>query len=305
MQFIRTYPIISGVVAYVAGVGAVVAYKSGGPQQQLEAGPGKSASAQDMSHGNPTFQANVAHVYDTAAATYDDDIGKEEAVMGIPLFRRWLLRQAQGNVLEVGAGTGRNIQYYRPCPKRQRDDTGCVKSVTMLDPSLPMLGVAARTAQQVWGPPSSPAATVQWRTQVGSSEALPVRAGSYDAVLSTFTLCSVQDLQPALTEMWRAVAPGGVLCLLEHGRSPTWDWLNGRLDAAAPAHAHKWGCWYNRDLQRAIEAFAEHSAATVQHHSTWHFGTTQVWVLRKPAATGDELASLPADLASQSDTRAQ
>lgn len=154
----------------------------------------------------------------------------------------------------------------------------------MLDPSLPMLSVAARTARQVWGPPSSPAAAVQWRTQVGSSEALPVRAGSYDAVLSTFTLCSVQDLQPALAEMWRAVAPGGVLCLLEHGRSPTWEWLNRRLDAAAPAHAHRWGCWYNRDLQRAIQEFAEHSAATVQHQSTWHFGTTHVWVLRKPGA---------------------
>lgn len=117
MQFIRAHPIISGAVAYVAGVGAVVAYKSSGPlQPQQEAGAGRSTPAQDMSHGNPSLQANVAHVYDTAAASYDDDIGKEEAVMGIPLFRRWLLRQAQGNVLEVGAGTGRNIQYYQPCP---------------------------------------------------------------------------------------------------------------------------------------------------------------------------------------------
>ena len=56
--------------------------------------------------------ADVSDRYDEAAKTFDQDIDLAETLMGIGRLRRRLARRAHGDVLEVSAGTGRNLDYY-------------------------------------------------------------------------------------------------------------------------------------------------------------------------------------------------
>jgi SAM-dependent methyltransferase len=72
-------------------------------------------------------------IWSSLAAVYDDGVGREEWFVGMPLLRRYLVRQAAGTVLEVSAGTGRNLQYYGDA----------VTAALVCDKSPEMLAVAA------------------------------------------------------------------------------------------------------------------------------------------------------------------
>lgn len=107
-----------------------------------------------------------------------------------------------GSILEIGAGTGLNARHY-PAGAR----------VFAIEPSEGM----RRRAEERLRDPSIRAAI---RVEDGRVEALPFDAGSFDAVVLTFVLCSVKDLRGALTEIRRVLRPGGVLRLVEHVKSP-------------------------------------------------------------------------------------
>ncbi len=71
-----------------------------------------------------------------------------------------------------------------------------------------------------------------------SSEGLPFEEGTFDCAVSTFTLCSIEDVGQALGEVYRVLKPGGKFLFLEHGLSPEpniqkWqrrlNWLEMRL----------------------------------------------------------------------------
>ena len=64
------------------------------------------------------------------ADKYDTAVGSEEWSMGYPLLRKWLLNHASGDVLEISAGTGRNLPHY---------SMGKLKSLTLCDLSELML----------------------------------------------------------------------------------------------------------------------------------------------------------------------
>lgn len=74
------------------------------------------------------------NVFDRIAGDYDAKINLDETLMGIGLMRRWLVRQAGGDVLEVSCGTGRNLPYYL--------HTANMTSLTLSDASRPMLAQA-------------------------------------------------------------------------------------------------------------------------------------------------------------------
>lgn len=116
--------------------------------------------------------------------------------------RSRIVPQAEGDVLELGCGGGINMQFYDPAR---------IKSFSGLDPS-PALLDASNAAAQAKG------MTVDIRAGIG--EAMPFADASFDTVLVTFTLCSVQEQHQVLHEMRRVLRPGGKALFLEHGSAP-------------------------------------------------------------------------------------
>ena len=111
------------------------------------------------------------------------------------------LEPVYGSVLEVGFGTGLNLPYY---PQR-------VTNLTVIDPERMLPDrVAKRIAEA-----SMPVEQVS----LDASSGLPFDAGTFDSIVTTFTLCSIANVAPALAEIRRVLKPEGRYVFLEHGRS--------------------------------------------------------------------------------------
>jgi SAM-dependent methyltransferase len=142
---------------------------------------------------------------------------------------------AEGEVLEVGFGTGRNLRLY----------PSAVKSVTGLDP-LVTDGVAAVDARVA----EAPFPVI--RTALPADGALPFDAGRFDCVVTTWTLCSIPDAAAALREMRRVLKPGGRYLFIEHGkaeRESTARWQD-RLNPLWCRISD--GCNINRPIDRIV-----------------------------------------------------
>ena len=136
------------------------------------------------------------HVF---AAIYDRMLGKTERA-GLGEHRRALLASASGDVLEIGGGTGANLQYY--------GDT--VRSLTIVEPEKPMLRRLEQHIEQ---------SGRQAKALRAPAEDLPFNDASFDVVVSTLVLCTVDDVPRALRELRRVLRPGGKLLFIEHVRS--------------------------------------------------------------------------------------
>lgn len=168
-----------------------------------------------------------AATFQKIAYAYDEQIEKDEMVMGIKLLRRALLYfHAKGDLLEVGAGTGRNLGYY----------PSDVKKVVLTDSSDKML----LKAKEKLG---SMSIGDKGKYQVLEADAahLSFPDDSFDTVVDTFGLCSFDDPVAVLKELQRVCKPDGSILLLEHGRSKSYEGLTGYLDKHAERHAKNWG----------------------------------------------------------------
>ncbi|MEM9161885.1 MAG: class I SAM-dependent methyltransferase [Cyanobacteria bacterium P01_F01_bin.4] len=148
-------------------------------------------------------------------------------------YRRDLLSTVQGNVLEIGFGTGLNLSHY----------PASVEALTVVDPNPGCNAIAARRIQ------ASPM-TVDVRLLSG--ECLPFAEASFDSVVSTWTLCSIPKVGQALQEICRVLKPGGRLFFIEHGLSPESDirtWQN-RLTPLQKRIAD--GCHLNRPIKDLV-----------------------------------------------------
>jgi ubiquinone/menaquinone biosynthesis C-methylase UbiE len=158
---------------------------------------------------------------------YDATLALAERT-GLRRWREWLCVGAHGRVLDLGAGTGRNLPLL---------PSGAVG----VDPAHDSLRRARRRA---------PAA----RLVQARAEALPFRAGAFDTVVSGLVFCSVDDPRAGLHEAGRVLGPGGTLRMLEHVRSEgPWrariqDWLQPAWTRLAG------GCRPNRETERAVLA---------------------------------------------------
>jgi ubiquinone/menaquinone biosynthesis C-methylase UbiE len=116
-------------------------------------------------------------------------------------YRQRVVAAAEGQVLEVGIGSGLNLPFYG----------ANVSRVLGLEPSPELIAMAERAARQV----SLPTILLE-----GSAEQIPLENRSVDSIVMTWVGCSIPDIGSALQEMRRVLRPGGRLLFVEHGRSP-------------------------------------------------------------------------------------
>lgn len=246
-----------GVLAYGLGASATYTYITLGKSRKAPVPDPCGCGEHD---GHVTQEQRLA-AYAKRAKDYDRLIGRDETFMGITLLRRALCRHARGDVLEVGAGTSRNLEYV------QYYGDG-IKSVTLSDASPQMLEQARLKAGAGAGADGGEGPRLRFQ-QAKASDLSVFPDASFDTVIDSFGLCSYDDPVKAVKEMRRVCKPGGNVLLLEHGRS-TFSWLNKRLDDSAEGHALSWGCHWNKDIVGIVKEAGIRDSEV----SRYHFGTT-------------------------------
>ncbi len=150
------------------------------------------------------------------------------------VYRRAVLADAAGIVLEIGFGTGLNLAYYPA--------SGVEKIVTVdVNPGMNKL------AQRRIATSSIP---VDY--QVLSGEKLPMADDTFDTVVSTWTLCSIKQVERAIAEIHRILKPGGKFLFIEHGLSnePQIQTWQRRLNPIQQVIGD--GCHLDRDIKHLI-----------------------------------------------------
>lgn len=149
-------------------------------------------------------------------------------------LREMVVPLAGGAVFELGCGGGLNQRFYDPAR---------VKSYAGIDPSAGGLAFARAEAQKKgWDPD----------IRAGTGEAIPFVNDSFDSIVCTFTLCSVQNPKQTIQEMRRVLKPGGKLLFAEHGAAPDFaiaKWQR-RIEPAWKRIAG--GCHLTRQVSDAI-----------------------------------------------------
>ena len=178
--------------------------------------------------------------------------------------RAGLVARATGQVLEIGAGTGANLAYYRG-----------VERVIAAEPDPAM---QARLRSRL------DRAAVPVEVSDVPAEHLGLPDASFDTVVCTLVLCSVADPDATLAELHRVLRPGGQLLAIEHvrgeGRRARWQ------DLVTPAWRRVGaGCHPNRDTVAAVERAGFH----LDHHE--RFDPPQVPAIIRPFV---ELVARPA-----------
>jgi ubiquinone/menaquinone biosynthesis C-methylase UbiE len=151
-------------------------------------------------------------------------------------YRRRMVSQARGRVLEIGIGSGLNLPFYG----------GQVASVYGIDPSAALLRGAR-------GQPVTRAELVE-----ASAEIIPFDNDVFDTVVTTWTLCTIPQVISALREMGRVLRPHGRLLFVEHGLSPDRGvaWWQHRLTPCWKCLVG--GCHLNRKIDDLIAAAGFH-----------------------------------------------
>lgn len=150
--------------------------------------------------------------------------------------RQKVVPRAEGDVLEVGIGTGLNARFY---------DKARVRRVVGVDPALQMHPLAIKRIER---------AGLNVELVGLSAERLPLADASFDSVVCTYTLCSIPDPAAALAEMRRVLRPGGRLLFSEHGVAPDASvrgWQRRLQPLWGPMAG---GCSLSLDLPAVLEA---------------------------------------------------
>lgn len=147
--------------------------------------------------------------------------------------RRELLLPIEGEVLEIGFGTGLNIPFY-----------GNVDVLYALEPNPDIYHLAVERVQH---------APFHVRHVQAHAEKLPFTDQSLDHVVSTWTLCSIARLDQALAEIYRVLKPTGTLHLVEHVKHPNSVKIQSLQTLLTPIQKRIGdGCHLNRDIERSL-----------------------------------------------------
>jgi ubiquinone/menaquinone biosynthesis C-methylase UbiE len=147
----------------------------------------------------PNETDRIRRIFDKQAPKYDRSMARFERLL-FSGNREWACSQAEGEVLEIAAGTARNLDHYPPGVK-----------VTGVELSPEMAELGRRHAEELGR---------ELDMRVGNAEDLQFADESFDTVVCTYGLCTIPDHNAAIREANRVLRPGGRILLAEHVRSP-------------------------------------------------------------------------------------
>ncbi|SCK15459.1 class I SAM-dependent methyltransferase [Streptomyces sp. WMMB 322] len=152
---------------------------------------------------------------------------------GAAAHREELLDGAGGRILEIGVGTGANIPFYPPA----------VESLVAVEPEPRLRARAQRASEE---------APFPVEVVPGRAEQLPFPDDAFDTVIVSLVLCSVRDVDRAVTEIRRVLRPDGHLRFYEHIRSdrPRFARMQRSLDLIWPRLGGN--CHLSRDPESAL-----------------------------------------------------
>lgn len=228
-------------------------------------------SKPEHDHSSHTHEPHVppprdtTDIFDGLAKEYDSKIWFEELSSHIWYRRRQLMKQVQGDALEVSCGTGRNIFWFNPSQ---------ISSMTFMDSSKTMLEIARDKFTKKY-PQYEKVQYVRGRAE----DLAKMAAGSgqkFDTIFETFGLCSHEDPQAALENFKALLRTDGRIVLLEHGRS-SYESINATMDKKAEQRVKEWGCRWNLD----IDSIVQDSGLEIVESKRYHFGSTYYYILKR------------------------
>ncbi|MEU0541467.1 class I SAM-dependent methyltransferase [Nocardia sp. NPDC005978] len=165
----------------------------------------------------------LPHIIDKTCGSAMLDPVREKACAGL-----------RGRVVEIGFGSGRNVPFY----------PAAVTSVSAVEPADRGWAMAAgRVARS----------TVPVERSGLDGQSLPFADNSFDSALTTWTLCTIPDVQAALAELRRVLAPGGTLHFAEHGLAPDPGVQKWQQRLNPVQNTLFGGCNLNRDVRIMLE----------------------------------------------------
>ena len=184
----------------------------------------------------------------------------------VPFIGNWrshLLQNVHGLVLEVGAGSGPNLDHYPA--------DACV-TVTEFDEE------SIRLAQPRLANPRALRALLHVRLASADIEHLAFPDRTFDAVVATLVFCSVERPIIGLQEVRRVLKPGGQLHLIEHVRSH-YEWLGRWQDRLNP----RWTVWAEGcNLNRDTEANLRAAGFAIELRRIHYLGLIKTMIARRP-----------------------
>jgi ubiquinone/menaquinone biosynthesis C-methylase UbiE len=158
-------------------------------------------------------------------------------------YRERTIALAKGRVLEIGVGSGMNLPLYRDG----------ASEIIGLDPEPRLLAMASTKITRV------PVRIIE-----GSAGSIPLRDGSVDSVVSTWSLCSIPDVAACLREVRRVLKPDGQFLFVEHGLAP---------EAAVRRWQHRLTPMWKRiaggcHLDRPVPELIENAGFKIAHMDT-------------------------------------
>jgi ubiquinone/menaquinone biosynthesis C-methylase UbiE len=148
-------------------------------------------------------------------------------------YRQQVLAEVSGEILEIGFGTGLNLNYY---PQN-------IQNITVIDRNEGMNKFAKGRIQ------SSP---INVNFQILDAEKLPNLDNTFDSVVSTWTLCSIAKVEQAIAEIYRVLKPGGKFFFIEHGLSQEAKIQNWQNFLNPIQNLVGDGCNLNRNIKQLI-----------------------------------------------------
>lgn len=149
-------------------------------------------------------------------------------------YRQEVLANVEGEVLEIGFGSGVNLSYY---PEH-------IHKIITVDVNPGIHALAQKRIQ---------ASSITVDHYILSGENLPMADHAFNSVVSTWTLCSIENVEQALKEIYRVLKPGGRFFFIEHGLSnePNVQVWQNRLTPLQKIIAG--GCQLNRNIRQILE----------------------------------------------------